>query len=78
MRPQPSRMKTYAPPVSGKAPDSSASVSAPHSANSPPATHTAINGSGPGNLSVTPAGDRKMPEPIVEPMSTATALHRPS
>ena len=71
-------MKTYAPPVSGNAPESSASVSAPQSANSPPAIQTAMSGSGPGSLSAMPAGDRKIPEPIVEPMSTATALQRPS
>jgi len=28
-------------------------------------------------LSAMPAGDRKIPEPMVEPMSTATALKRP-
>src|SRR3954468_12617923 len=78
MRPQPSRMNTYAPPVSGKAPESSARVSAPQSANSPPAIHTAMSGRGPGSLSAMPAGERKMPEPIVDPMSTATALQRPS
>src|SRR5678816_1759466 len=77
-RPHPSRMKTYIPPVAGSSPDSSASVSAPHRANNPPATHTAMSGSGPGSLSVTPAGERKIPEPIVDPTSTATALQRPS
>jgi hypothetical protein len=29
-------------------------------------------------LSAMLAGDRKIPEPIVEPTRTATALHRPS
>src|SRR5215211_7327287 len=77
-RPHPSRMKTYMPPVAGSSPESSASVSAPHSANSPPATHTDMSGSGPGSLSAMPAGERKIPEPIVEPTSTATALQRPS
>src|SRR6476469_8580260 len=77
-RPQPSRMNTYIPPVAGSSPDSSASVSAPHSANSPPATHTDISGSGPGSLAAMPAGERKIPEPIVDPTSTATALQRPS
>ena len=65
-RPQPSRMKTYIPPVAGNSPDSSARVSAPQSAKSPPATHTAMRGSGPGSLSAIPAGERKIPEPMVE------------
>src|SRR5688572_26193801 len=77
-RPHASRMNTYIPPVCGYAPDSSASVSAPHSANSPPATHTDMSGSGPGSLSVMPAGERKIPEPIVDPTRTATALQSPS
>jgi hypothetical protein len=44
----------------------------------PPATHTAIIGSGPGSLSAIPAGDRKIPDPIVDPITTAVALHTPS
>ena len=43
-RPHASRMNTYIPPVWGYAPDSSASVSAPHSAKSPPAIHTDMSG----------------------------------
>src|SRR5579863_1796482 len=68
----------YRPPVSGKAPAISASVSAPQRANSPPIAHTASMGPGPGNRVAIPAGERKIPDPIVEPTSTATALHRPS
>jgi len=37
----------------------------------------ARSGPGPGILSAIPAGDRKMPEPIVEPTTTAVALQRP-
>ena len=77
-RPHASRMKTYSPPVAGNALATSASVSAPHSTKMPPKSHTESSGSGPGSLSAMPAGDRKIPEPIVEPMSTATALKRPS
>src|SRR5256885_16442672 len=38
----------------------------------------ASSGSGPGSLSAMPAGDRKIPDPMVEPTRTATALQRPS
>ena len=71
-------MKTKMPPVSGNAPATSASVSAPHSATIPPAIQTPNSGSGPGNRFVTLAGVRKIPEPIVMPTTTAMALHRPS
>ena len=54
------------PPVCGNAPAISASVSAPHSASTPPATHTDISGSGPGRRSAMLAGERKIPEPIVD------------
>ncbi len=70
-------MKTKMPPVSGNAPATSASVSAPHSATIPPAIQTPKSGSGPGNRFVTLAGVRKIPEPIVMPTTTAMALHRP-
>src|SRR5580765_1398539 len=65
------------PPVYGSAPATSASVSAPQSARTPPMTHTIASGSGPGSLSAIEAGDLKMPEPMVVPMTTATALQRP-
>src|SRR5262252_4371416 len=66
------------PPVSGNAPATSARVSAPQSATTPPATHTPNKGRGPGSRFAIPAGVRKMPEPMVMPMTTATALQRPS
>src|SRR5688572_575111 len=44
----------------------------------PPVIHTANTAAGPGSLSATPAGVRKMPDPIVDPMTMATADHRPS
>ena len=77
-RPQAVRQNTYMPPVCGSALATSAMVSAPQRANSPPATHTAIIGSGPGSLAAMPAGDLKMPDPMVDPMTTATALQTPS
>ena len=43
----------------------------------PPVAQTAIRGNGPGSLSAIPAGDRKIPEPIVVPTRTAMALHSP-
>src|SRR5215831_17152758 len=76
-RPQALRMKTKIPPVSGNAPATSASVSAPQSATTPPAIQTPKRGSGPGRRFVTLAGVRKMPDPIVMPMTTAMALHSP-
>ena len=66
------------PPVCGNAPAISASVNAPHMANAPPTIHTESNGNGPGNRFVILAGDRKIPEPMVVPMTTAMALQRPS
>ncbi len=66
------------PPVCGNALDSSASVSAPHSANSPPAAHTSSIGTGPGRWFAITAGVRKMPEPMTVPISTAIALSSPS
>src|SRR5215831_10681852 len=66
------------PPVSGNAPATSASVRAPQSATTPPAIHTLKSGNGPGSRFAMPAGVRKIPEPIVMPMTTATALQRPS
>jgi hypothetical protein len=35
------------------------------------------SGSGPGIRSAIPAGDRKIPEPMVDPTTTAIALQRP-
>src|SRR6476659_4555123 len=66
------------PPVSGNAPATSASVSAPHNATTPPAIQTPNTASGPGSRFVTPAGVRKIPLPIVMPTTTAIALHKPS
>jgi hypothetical protein len=40
--------------------------------------HTMSNGAGPGSLVAMLAGERNIPEPIVVPMTTATALHKPS
>jgi hypothetical protein len=36
-----------------------------------------MSGNGPGILSAIPAGDRKIPDPIVDPTTTAMALHKP-
>ena len=60
------------------APAISASVNAPHSEKMPPTIQTVISGNGPGSLAAMPAGDRKIPLPMVEPISTAIALKRPS
>ena len=71
-------MKTKMPPVSGNAPATSANVSAPHIATMPPAIQTVNTAAGPGRRFVTPAGVRKIPEPMVMPMTTAMQLQRPS
>lgn len=39
---------------------------------------TVSSGAGPGNRLAMLAGERKIPEPIVVPMTTATALQSPS
>jgi hypothetical protein len=44
----------------------------------PPAAHKPSTTSGSGTLAATPAGDRKIPEPIVMPMTIAAALQIPS
>src|SRR5690348_4429341 len=77
-RPNPSRMYTYTPPERGNSAASSAYVSAPHNASRPPSTHTPNIGSGAGTRSAMTAGVRKIPLPMVEPTSTATALQKPS
>src|SRR3974390_3336670 len=69
-RPQPSRMKVFRPPVAGKALESSETESAPHKANSPPRNHTESMGKAPGTWPAISAGERKMPEPMVDPMTT--------
>src|SRR2546429_60544 len=77
-RPKPSRTYTYTPPERGTIAASSAYVSAPHSASSPPSTHTTSMSTGSGTRPAITAGVRKIPPPIVEPTSTATALQKPS
>ena len=66
------------PPVSGSAAAISASDRAPHSVTMPPATHRAIISPGFGTFCAIPAGERKMPDPIVMPTTSATELHNPS
>ncbi len=57
---------------------SSASDSAPHSVIRPPTTHNASMSVGSGTFCAMPAGDRKIPEPMVIPTTSATELQRPS
>src|SRR5690348_11379625 len=75
--PHPSRMYAYIPPVRGYAPATSARARAPQSAKSPPTAQTVSIGAGPGSFAAIPAGERKIPEPIVDPTRTATAVQRP-
>src|SRR5581483_4089771 len=65
------------PPVRGNADATSASVSAPHNARMPPATHTAINAVGVGSRFAIAAGERKMPQPTAVPTTTTSASNSP-
>src|SRR6185503_13518510 len=65
------------PPVFGYELATSASDSAPHIARMPPTTQTASIAPGPGKRFAMPAGERKIPDPIVIPMTMVTALQRP-
>src|SRR2546430_2082475 len=65
------------PPERGNSAASSAYVSAPHSVTAPPSTQLSRNSGTSSTRCAIAAGVRKMPLPIVEPTSTATALHRP-
>src|SRR6266699_2190903 len=76
-RPNDSRTNTYTPPERGNAAASSEYVSAPHSTTTAPSTHASRKSGTSSTRCATPAGVRKMPLPMVEPTSTATALHRP-
>ena len=66
------------PPVSGIAADNSANASAPHMTITPPSTHTPSMNSGSGTRSAMLAGVRKMPPPMVMPMTRPIELHNPS
>src|SRR5256712_443207 len=65
------------PPERGNSAASSAYVSAPHSVTPPPSTQASRNSGTSSTRCAIDAGVRKMPLPIVEPTTTATALHRP-
>src|SRR5688500_4284811 len=75
--PQASRRYTYGPPLRGTAAASSATVSAPHSANTPPATHTSMIPVTLGTRSAIAAGDRNVPDAMTEPTGIAIADQRP-
>src|SRR5262249_8093614 len=53
-------------------------VSAPANTHMPPITHAARNRRSSGILAAIPAEDLKIPVPIVEPISTVTALNSPN
>src|SRR6266545_2642318 len=75
--PNDSRTNTYTPPERGNAAASSEYVSAPHSTTTAPTTQARRKSGTSSIRCATLAGVRKMPLPIVEPTSTATALHKP-
>ena len=66
------------PPVSGIEAESSANDNAPHSTITPPRTQTPIIQIGSGTRSAMPAGVRKMPPPIVMPITSPIELNSPS
>src|SRR6185503_4215929 len=76
-RPHPSRRYTNTPPVCGSAPASSARVKAPQSVKKPPSAQSNRYKPSSGTLAAMPAGERKIPVPMVEPTSTAIALTNP-
>src|SRR5256885_12918402 len=65
------------PPERGNSAASSAYVSAPHSVTAPPSTQLRRDSGTSSTGCAIAAGVRKIPLPIVEPTTTATALHRP-
>ena len=77
-RPQPSRRNTYHPPVLGKAAASSATDSAPHREINPPRSHTPSIISGSGTRPAITAGVRKIPDPIVTPITRPIDDQKPS
>src|SRR5690242_7299418 len=64
------------PPERGMAPASSATVSAPHSAITPPSTQHSSIGPGWCSCPATVAGTRKMPLPMVMPTDTVIVCNR--
>ena len=66
------------PPVSGIDAESSAKASAPHRTISPPRTQTPSIHTGSGTRVAMPAGVRKMPPPMVMPITRPIELQRPS
>src|SRR5688500_14584658 len=65
------------PPVSGIEAESSANASAPHRTTRPPITQTASIMVGSGTRVAMPAGVRKMPPPMVIPMTIPIELQSP-
>jgi len=76
-RPHPSRRYTYHPPVAGNDAASSATESAPHSAITPPTSQTPSIADALGTRAAIVAGVRKIPEPIVMPITMPTELQKP-
>src|SRR6185437_4883127 len=66
------RANTYCPPDRGSIAPSSARLSAPRSAYTPPAIHTPKNSAGVGSRPAISPGAASMPAPIVFPMITAS------
>src|SRR5256885_1470658 len=76
--PNASSSQVKMPPERGTAPASSATVSAPHSAITPPNTQHRMTEPGECNCAATAAGTRKIPLPMVRPTRTATASTKPT
>jgi hypothetical protein len=76
--PNASRMYTYAPPASGIIAPSSAYVSAPASATTPPSAHTRKTAPAVGSAFAVSAGVKKMPLPMIPPTTSSAAEKSPS
>jgi hypothetical protein len=71
--PNASRRNTNQPPARGNVPPSSANVRAPDSAASPPTTHSKRNGPVAGTACATARGVKKIPTPMMPPMTSIVA-----
>ena len=73
-----SRKYTYCPPALGRMPDTSAFVKAPIRVTTPAPSQTRRSMPGaPSSVDIV-ADFLNMPEPIIEPITTVTAVKRPS
>src|ERR1035437_1630625 len=75
-RPNASRTYTYPPPASGSIAPSSAYVSAPARATTPPSAHTPSTHGALGSARAVSAGGKKDPPPMIPPPTSRTAAEK--